>query len=47
MGGPTTKTNLIIAATTNHERMNAFISELTEKELSTPFISPYPLIINL
>lgn len=37
MGRPTTKTDLIIAATTNYEKMNTCIFELTEKELSTPF----------
>lgn len=37
MGRPTTKTDLIIAATTNYDKMNTCISELTEKELSTPF----------
>ena len=37
MGRPTTKTDLLTAATTNYEKLNAFISELTDKELSTPF----------
>lgn len=37
MGRPTTKADLFTAATDNYEKMNAFISGLTEKELSTPF----------
>ena len=37
MGRPTTKTDLLTAATANYEKLNALISELTEKELSTPF----------
>lgn len=37
MGRPTTKTDLMIAAANNYEKMNALISGLTEKELSTPF----------
>ncbi|MCI8483948.1 MAG: ClbS/DfsB family four-helix bundle protein [Lachnospiraceae bacterium] len=37
MGRPTTKKDLIEAATANYEKMNRFISGLTEKELSTPF----------
>ncbi len=37
MGRPTTKTDLIAAATANYEKMNALILGLTEKELSTPF----------
>lgn len=37
MGRPTTKTDLITAATTNYEKMNALIDGLTEKELATPF----------
>lgn len=37
MSRPTTKADLIIAATTNYEKMNTLISELTEKELATPF----------
>lgn len=36
-GRPTTKTDFISAATANYEKMNTLISELTEKELSTPF----------
>lgn len=37
MGRPTTKTDLRKAATANYEKLNALISELTEKELSTCF----------
>lgn len=37
MGRPTTKTELMTAATENYEKMNALISGLTEKELQTPF----------
>lgn len=37
MGRPTTKTDLLTAASANYEKLNAFISELTEKELTTPF----------
>ena len=37
MGRPTTKTDLMIVAANNYEKMNALISGLTEKELSTPF----------
>ncbi len=37
MGRPTTKTDLITAATLNYERLNALILDLTEKELSAPF----------
>ena len=37
MGRPTTKTDLLTAAAANYEKLNAFISELTEKELTTPF----------
>lgn len=37
MGRPTSKTDLINAATTNYEKLNALISDLTEKELSTSF----------
>lgn len=37
MGRPTTKTDLLAAAAANYEKLNAFISELTEKELTTPF----------
>ncbi len=37
MGRPTTKTDLINAATINYDNMNVLISKLTETELSTPF----------
>lgn len=37
MGRPTTKTDLLNAATDNWKKLNAIISSLTEKELSTPF----------
>lgn len=37
MGRPTTKTDLLTAATTNYEKLIELISNLTEKELSTPF----------
>ena len=37
MGRPATKTDLISAAGTNYEKLNAFISGLTEKELTTDF----------
>lgn len=37
MGRPTTKTDLIAAATTNYEKLNALISELTEKEIAVAF----------
>lgn len=37
MGRPTTKTELLTAAATNYEKLNALISTLTEQELSTPF----------
>ena len=37
MGRPTTKTDLLKAATANYEKLNALISGLTEKELSTFF----------
>ena len=37
MGRPTSKTDLINAATANYEKMNTLISGLTENELSTPF----------
>ncbi len=37
MGRPTTKTDLINAATENYEKMNVLISSLTEEELATPF----------
>lgn len=37
MSRPTTKSDLISAATDNYEKMNSIISSLTEKELATPF----------
>lgn len=37
MGRPTTKTELLTAAAANYEKLNAFILEMTEEELSTPF----------
>ena len=37
MGRPTTKTDLLMAASSNYDKMNALIASLTEKELSTPF----------
>ena len=37
MGRPTTKTDLLIAAAANYEKLNTLVSGLTEKELSTPF----------
>ena len=37
MGRPKTKTDLLTAAAANYEKLNTIISELTEKELSTPF----------
>ena len=37
MGRPTTKTDLLTAASANYEKLNVFISGLTEKELTTPF----------
>lgn len=37
MSRPTTKKDLLIAATANYEKLNALIANLTEKELSTPF----------
>lgn len=37
MGRPTTKSDLISAATANYAEMTELISSLTEKELSTPF----------
>lgn len=37
MPRPTTKSDLLNAATENYEKLNTLISELTEKELSTPF----------
>lgn len=37
MGRPTTKTDLLSAATSNYEKLNALISGLTEEEMETPF----------
>lgn len=37
MGRPTTKNDLLTAANANYEKLNSLISELTAKELSTPF----------
>lgn len=37
MSRPTTKSELLHAATENYEKMNALISSLTDRELSTPF----------
>lgn len=37
MGRPTTKTDLLMTATTNYEKLNALVFELTEKGLSIPF----------
>lgn len=37
MGRPTTKPDLLSAATENYEQMNTLIAELSDKELSTPF----------
>ncbi len=37
MGRPTTKTDLLTAASANYENLNAFIAGMTEKELCTPF----------
>lgn len=37
MSRPATKTDLISAAGTNYEKLNGFISGLTEKELTTDF----------
>lgn len=37
MSRPTTKTDLLTLANTNYEKLNILISELTEKELNTPF----------
>lgn len=36
MGRPTTKADLLFAATTNYEKLNTLILGLSEKELSTP-----------
>ena len=37
MGRPTTKADLLTAANENYKKLNAFITSMTEKELSTPF----------
>lgn len=37
MSRPTTKTDLLTAATTNYEKLNELILHLTNEELSTPF----------
>lgn len=37
MGRPATKTDLLTAAATNYEKLNALILGLTEKELKVPF----------
>lgn len=37
MGRATTKSDMVTAAISNYEKLNVLISELTEKELSTPF----------
>ena len=37
MPRPTTKNDLMIAATENYEKLNLFISKMTEEELNTPF----------
>lgn len=37
MGRPATKADLMTAASANYEKMNTFISEMTEKERTTPF----------
>ncbi len=37
MARPTTKTDLLAAATSNYEKLNALAGELTRKELSEPF----------
>ena len=37
MGGATTKPDMLSAAISNYEKLGVLISELTEKELSTPF----------
>jgi len=37
MSRPTTKTELLTVAAANYEKLNVLISELTPKELSTPF----------
>ena len=37
MPRPTTKNDLMTAAKENYEKLNLFISKMTEKELNTPF----------
>lgn len=37
MGRPTSKVDLLRAATAGYEEMNKFIASMTEKELATPF----------
>ena len=37
MPRPTTKNDLMIAAKENYEKLNLFISKMTEEELNTPF----------
>ncbi len=37
MPRPTTKNDLLIAATDNYKKLNELISNLTKKELDTPF----------
>ncbi len=37
MSRPTTKSDLLTAAAQNYEALNAFVSSMTETELSTPF----------
>lgn len=37
MGRPTSKTDLLTAATVNYEKLNSLIDGLTDRELNTPF----------
>ena len=37
MPRPTTKNDLMIVAKENYEKLNLFISKMTEEELNTPF----------
>ncbi len=37
MPRPTTKNDLMIAATENYEKLDLLISKMTEEELNTPF----------
>lgn len=37
MPRPTTKNDLMAAAKENYEKLNLFISKMTEEELNTPF----------